>query len=179
MPVDDLYWNAIDFGSDNESIHDPNSKHYVDPWDLENYAYIREHLDSIDLSSNPSGSSSGDGEFVGGSSSNGEFVEANSTSFYYVPAQNRKPSYNNRGKTTNNTQLIPPSIPEMRIDDGIKYDSLMTDQSNYVAIDELKIYERNRLRKELMDSYGPQQRVARRHDYDTGIVFFSFRVGDL
>ena len=54
MPVDDIYWNSIDFGSEEESVHDsPSMKHYVDPWDLENYAYIREHLDSVDISSDP------------------------------------------------------------------------------------------------------------------------------
>lgn len=31
-------------------------KDYIDPWDLENYAYIRQHLDSIDLNSDPSSS---------------------------------------------------------------------------------------------------------------------------
>ncbi|EFA10072.1 uncharacterized protein LOC100142083 [Tribolium castaneum] len=74
MPVDDIYWNSIDFGSEEESLHSPSPKHYVDPWDLENYAYIREHLDSIDVSSDPSGSD----DFT---------TDVNSTSFRYVPLQ--------------------------------------------------------------------------------------------
>lgn len=43
---------------------------YVDPWDLENYAYIRQHLDSLDVTSSV------------GQSSLGEPVDANS-SFYF------------------------------------------------------------------------------------------------
>lgn len=55
MPLDALYWNSIDFGSE-ESIANTSSikKDYIDPWDLENYAYIRDHLDSIDFSSDGS-----------------------------------------------------------------------------------------------------------------------------
>lgn len=72
MPVDDIYWNSIDFGSEEESLHDsPSPKHYVDPWDLENYAYIREHLDSDPYSSD---------EFA---------TEVNSTSFRYVPLRDQ------------------------------------------------------------------------------------------
>ncbi|KAJ3622246.1 hypothetical protein MTP99_002770 [Tenebrio molitor] len=79
MPSDDIYWNSIDFGSEEESsLQDsPSLKHYVDPWDLENYAYIREHLDSIDVSSDPSSSD----EFA---------TEANSTSFCYVPVHRER-----------------------------------------------------------------------------------------
>lgn len=69
MAVDDLYWNSIDFGSE-ESIPQMQ-KNYVDPWDLENYAYIRQHLDSLDLSSDPS--------------SLDEPTDSNSSSFYYIP----------------------------------------------------------------------------------------------
>lgn len=62
----------------------PAKQPYIDPWDLENYAYIREHLDSMELSSNPSlpqsGSSAGSGE---------DFGEANSNSFFYVPGTKR------------------------------------------------------------------------------------------
>lgn len=77
MPVDDLYWNSIDFGSE-ESLQDPPSKQYVDPWDLENYAYIREHLDSIDLNSTSNPSTSGSAMAV------------NSTSFHYVPGDHQQ-----------------------------------------------------------------------------------------
>lgn len=73
MAVDDLYWNSIDFGSE-ESIPQ-TQKHYVDPWDLENYAYIRQHLDSLDLSSDPS--------------SLEEPTDSNSSSFYYAPQTGR------------------------------------------------------------------------------------------
>lgn len=55
MPLDALYWNSIDFGSE-ESLANSSSvkKDYIDPWDLENYAYIRDHLDSIDFYSDNS-----------------------------------------------------------------------------------------------------------------------------
>ena len=76
MAVDELYWNSIDFGSD-ESIpnHASGKQQYVDPWDLENYAYIRQHLDSIDLSSDPSSE---------------QLDSGNSASFYYVPGSAKK-----------------------------------------------------------------------------------------
>lgn len=69
MAVEDLYWNSIDFSSE-ESIPQLQ-KDYIDPWDLENYAYIRQHLDSLDLSSDPS--------------SLEEPTDSNSSSFYYSP----------------------------------------------------------------------------------------------
>lgn len=76
MPADVLYWNSVDFDSD-ESIQNTIPRHYVDPWDLENYAYIREHLDSLDVSSEQS--------------SYGEAIEANS-SFYYTPGKPKRSS---------------------------------------------------------------------------------------
>ncbi|XP_066146273.1 uncharacterized protein [Euwallacea fornicatus] len=78
---EDIYWSAAESESD-ESIKKQQT--YIDPWDLENYAYIREHLDSMELSSNPSvpvsGSSAGSG---------GDLGEANSHSFFYVPGTKR------------------------------------------------------------------------------------------
>ncbi|KAK9722523.1 hypothetical protein QE152_g19617 [Popillia japonica] len=71
MPADDLYWSPIDF--DSEESHN-FYKSYIDPWDLENYAYIRQHLDSLELSS--------------GSSSPGEQLESTST-FTYLPGDAR------------------------------------------------------------------------------------------
>ncbi|KAJ8933360.1 hypothetical protein NQ314_014075 [Rhamnusium bicolor] len=82
MPGDDLYWNPVDFDSE-ESLEFQPREPYVDPWDLENYAYIREHLESMELSSNPSAPSG----------SSGEFAEANSNSFYYVPGKQAGPPY--------------------------------------------------------------------------------------
>lgn len=70
MAVEDLYWNSIDFSSE-ESIPQLQ-KDYIDPWDLENYAYIRQHLDSLDLSSDPS-------------SVEEPTTDSNSSSFYYLP----------------------------------------------------------------------------------------------
>ncbi|KAF2903068.1 hypothetical protein ILUMI_03124 [Ignelater luminosus] len=73
MPADALYWSSVDFDSD-ESISNTFPRHYVDPWDLENYAYIREHLDSLEVSSEQS--------------SFGEPTDINSsTSFYYTPVK--------------------------------------------------------------------------------------------
>lgn len=42
------------FDSDRSLSNSP--KDYIDPWDLENYAYIKQHLDSMDLNSDPSSS---------------------------------------------------------------------------------------------------------------------------
>lgn len=54
--MDALYWNSISFGSE-ESIANPSPpRDYIDPWDLENYAYIREQLNSTELSSEASSS---------------------------------------------------------------------------------------------------------------------------
>lgn len=67
-----IYWNSMDFDSEgtlstkNSSTSTPRK--YVDPWDLENYAYIRKRLDSHNMSSTPSAA--------------GEPQEA---SFYYTP----------------------------------------------------------------------------------------------
>ena len=41
---DSIYWSAIDFESEDSDSTQPAtsvSRHYVDPWDLENYIYIR------------------------------------------------------------------------------------------------------------------------------------------
>ena len=42
-----IYWNSVDSQrSSGDSSGDANSggsRHYVDPWDLENYAYLRRH----------------------------------------------------------------------------------------------------------------------------------------
>ncbi|XP_060527601.1 uncharacterized protein LOC132702819 [Cylas formicarius] len=87
MPPDEFYWNGTESESE-ESLKDyhtlPQSRNqpsYIDPWDLENYAYIREHLDSMELSSNPSLPLSG--------TSSGDLAEAHSTSFLYVPGNKR------------------------------------------------------------------------------------------
>lgn len=69
-------WSIRDYGPADVATL-PSS--YVDPWDLENYAYIRQHLDSIDLASEEQ-------------SSLGEPVDANS-SFYFdmVPHRGKGP----------------------------------------------------------------------------------------
>jgi len=80
MPADDLYWNPMELDDD---VYAPvhrgfATKPYVDPWDLENYAYIRQHLDdSVDLnSSNPS--------------SLGDLQDTSASAFYYVPTSINK-----------------------------------------------------------------------------------------
>lgn len=42
------------FGSEDSMPTHQNSREYIDPWDLENYAYIRDQLDSVEVSSQPS-----------------------------------------------------------------------------------------------------------------------------
>ncbi|KAG5861678.1 hypothetical protein JTB14_010577 [Gonioctena quinquepunctata] len=75
MPGDSFYWSPVENDTD-ESLRE--KEEYIDPWDLENYAYIREHLDSMELSSDPSVPSG----------SSGEFAEA-THSFDYVPGRRR------------------------------------------------------------------------------------------
>ncbi|CAG9864838.1 unnamed protein product [Phyllotreta striolata] len=74
MPGDSYYWSPEHPDPDEFLEKDP----YIDPWDLENYAYIREHLESMEINSNPSVPSG----------SSGEFAEPTS-SFDYVPARRR------------------------------------------------------------------------------------------
>lgn len=72
MPGDDIYWSPVEHETD-DSFQDQEP--YIDPWDLENYVYIRENLDYLELNSAPS--------LPSGSS--GEFAEAPSDSFHYIP----------------------------------------------------------------------------------------------
>lgn len=138
MPGDALYWNPVDVDSEGSTDY-PSREPYVDPWDLENYAYIREHLDSMELSSNPSAPSR----------SSGEFAEANSHSFYYVPG--------------GGSQAGSPYVPNMQ--EKRHYDSLVSEQENYAAIDEVKMYDRRRTRSEM---FGPSRRGRYAQDYESG-----------
>lgn len=72
MPGDDLYWSPVEMEAE-ESFQEVDP--YIDPWDLENYAYIRENLDYLELNSAPS--------LPSGTSE--EFAEASSHSFHYIP----------------------------------------------------------------------------------------------
>ncbi|KAK4875205.1 hypothetical protein RN001_011627 [Aquatica leii] len=74
MPGNTYYWNSADFDDDESVANTIKRSSYVDPWDLENYAYIRDHLDSLELNSE--------------TSSFGEPVEA--SSFYYAPLKNER-----------------------------------------------------------------------------------------
>lgn len=69
------YWSSMDFGSeedDSPPSKTPSTRVYVDPWDLENYAFMRRHLgDTTSEASNPP---SPEGE-------------PTSSSFYYIPAE--------------------------------------------------------------------------------------------
>lgn len=69
MAAEDLYWNSIDFSSEESIPYEKDD--YIDPWDFENYAYFQQHLDSIELTSGPS--------------SFEEATDSNSSSFYYLP----------------------------------------------------------------------------------------------
>ncbi|XP_044734395.1 uncharacterized protein LOC123296804 [Chrysoperla carnea] len=73
------YWDAMDFESEENSEFSSSPqetlRNYVDPWDLENYAYIRKHLASTPEPSTPT--------FVGGEPT---FVgEPTDSTFYYIP----------------------------------------------------------------------------------------------
>ncbi|KAJ8950409.1 hypothetical protein NQ318_003685 [Aromia moschata] len=151
MPGDALYWNPTEFDSE-ESLEYPSKEPYVDPWDLENYAYIREHLDSMELSSAPSGSS---GEFA---------AEANSNSFYYVPGNRHAPG----PPYVHGPPYVPgppymPSVPDRR-----SYDSVPSEHENYAAIDEVKMYDR--ARKTRSEMFGPSRRGRPAEEYESGIL---------
>ncbi|XP_077302932.1 uncharacterized protein LOC143923231 isoform X2 [Arctopsyche grandis] len=50
------YWTSMDFGSEEEDVvtsKSPSSRVYVDPWDLENYAFMRRHLEETPVPSTP------------------------------------------------------------------------------------------------------------------------------
>ncbi|KAL1489316.1 hypothetical protein ABEB36_014237 [Hypothenemus hampei] len=80
----DIYWSSTESDSDESYRNGPYESKakqpYVDPWDLENYAYIREHLDSMDLNSNPGPTTKPTEDFA---------FETNSNSFFYVPGTGR------------------------------------------------------------------------------------------
>lgn len=55
--MDALYWNSISFGSEESLPTRTPPRDYIDPWDLENYAYIREQLNLTEQSSEANSSS--------------------------------------------------------------------------------------------------------------------------
>lgn len=70
MSNNSVYWNSMDFDSEG-TISTKNSsspRNYVDPWDLENYAYIRKRMEPPEICPSPSVA--------------GEPLDA---SFYYTP----------------------------------------------------------------------------------------------
>lgn len=69
-----MYWSPLDIGSE-ESSQPVES--YIDPWDLENYIYIRENLDYLDLNSTNSSLNY----------TNEEFEASFSSSFHYIPGK--------------------------------------------------------------------------------------------
>ena len=48
MPANDVYWSSSEIDSDDPPF---SRKSYIDPWDIENYIYIRHHLESVEGSS--------------------------------------------------------------------------------------------------------------------------------
>ena len=51
-----IYWDSVDSQRSSGSSGDANSgsgRHYVDPWDLENYAYLRRHSIATPRQYNP------------------------------------------------------------------------------------------------------------------------------
>ncbi|XP_074031482.1 uncharacterized protein [Leptinotarsa decemlineata] len=139
MPGDSFYWSPVENDTD-DSFQEKEG--YIDPWDLENYAYIREHLDSMELSSSPSGPSG----------SSGEFAEA-TNSFDFIP-----------GKKKPGPPYISKQAPYLTEDSN--FESILSEQENYADIEEIQNYERkNRratsemqwpIRKRLMEEYEPE-----------------------
>lgn len=56
MSGNSLYWNSMDFDSEGtlSTKNSSSPRNYIDPWDLENYDYIRKRMDPKDFSSSPS-----------------------------------------------------------------------------------------------------------------------------
>ncbi|XP_072381483.1 uncharacterized protein [Diabrotica undecimpunctata] len=146
MPGDSYYWSPLDNETD-ESLMEKEP--YIDPWDLENYAYIREHLDSMELSSSqsvPSGSS-------------GEFAEPTS-SFDYVPG--RRSRTNSAMATISHFSAPAPIMSNIREE---RFDSIFSDQENYAAIEDLQQYERRNRRARSEMHWPSKRRIA--YDYET------------
>lgn len=135
MPADELYWNPMELESD-ESV--PYPKQYIDPWDLENYAYIRQHLDSVDLnSSDPS-----------------SLGEQESSGLYHVPGK-----YEGRPRGRDHQYYTPQYDSLMRSEHGT---------SNYAAIDELTVQNDAMRNRRSSRPSANQNRIYSRHpdDYD-------------
>ncbi|XP_022916041.1 uncharacterized protein [Onthophagus taurus] len=136
MPADDVYWSPTELESEESSSN--IYKSYIDPWDLENYAYIREHLDSLDLSTTSSEADGGGG--------GGEMHSLPPSAFSYTSHQRNRP------QELRNSNVVD------------KYGSLMkserttTTTSNYAAIDEIR---------DTRDFdgfyYGPKRNIERRY----------------
>lgn len=71
MSGDNFYWSPLGIEPEESTQH---IEPYVDPWDLENYLYIRKNLDYLELKSATSFSCD----------NSEEFAEASSHSFYYL-----------------------------------------------------------------------------------------------
>lgn len=135
MPGDSYYWSPTEHETDDSLVE---KEPYIDPWDLENYAYIREHLDSMELSSSHSGPSG----------SSGDFTEP-TNSFDYVPGKRSKPA----------PAPVMTNIREER------FDSILSDQENYADIEDIQQYEKKN-RRARSEMYCPtKRRIA--YDYET------------
>ncbi|XP_056645922.1 uncharacterized protein LOC130451121 [Diorhabda sublineata] len=138
MPGDSYYWSPTENETDDSLV---DKEPYIDPWDLENYAYIREHLDSMELSSSHSGPSG----------SSGEFAEP-TNSFDYLPGKRAKPVSSSFASAMTN-------IREER------FDSILSDQENYAAIEDIQQYEKKNRRAGSEMYYPTKRRMA--YDYET------------
>lgn len=85
------YWNSMDFDSEGtlSTKDSSNPRNYIDPWDLENYDYIRKRMDP---------------QIHGIPSPAGEPMDA---SFYYTPFEGEQFPYSDKGtaKYASRTEL--------------------------------------------------------------------------
>lgn len=76
-----IYWDSMEFDSEGtlSTKNSSNPRNYVDPWDLENYAYIRKRMEPQVTSSSPNPA--------------GDQLDS---SVYYTPFE-KDPIYSERG----------------------------------------------------------------------------------
>lgn len=81
MPQDNLYWSPLELETD-ESLQ--VSKPHIDPWDLENYVYIRDHLDYLELNLTHSRSNGSCREFGEAFSNSSHYIAGKKFSLYIL-----------------------------------------------------------------------------------------------
>ncbi|KAF5298061.1 hypothetical protein FQA39_LY11829 [Lamprigera yunnana] len=152
MPTSAYYWNSPDFDCD-ESVSDtlPRSS-YIDPWDLENYAYIKNHLDSLEMNSD--------------TSSFGEPIEA--SLFYHNPLKQEPTLKDKMDSFVDSEYTKYAEIEEIYVEDADqKLENTFTSPSLTFTTD-VKVEDKFNL--SALDDHKPQPKILlnRRMSYSFG-----------